>query len=590
MIFNRRDPCAAGAPALLTDARITAQMGAIVNGAPRGAGRRASEPGFIVMIGGLLVFVTALIGVAINMAGFLDTVYMDLTLTLPKFDYGIVDGREVGNETFGAFVQMRYVGGGVLGAALLYAGVIRVMEDDSIGIVQRGVSNRIIAHSLTFVVLFMAFPILWDAGAEIMEDLATWVLNPLYSFDPDAPCPAGWYGDASTILEEYNGSEYRTGGATSDVATAEAVCQPGFKVRYVFEQMMGHTEIEHIRDEFGGDGLELGDLTVAIESFASELFVNVFLGLTKGLVTINVLISAFVIGIMADVLIGMLIAALPLFLFLTLIPRAKGVADRFVDALPALFLLPVLSATVIVVGAGFLADITVEGDDDASGLLYKWVASLGVVFLAVSLPVMLVGMLGSVTSMATSTVQSGVQASAMVTGMGAAGALQGLQRGAAAGESLSALGRAGTMAGAGLAGFGHGVAGAAPGAIRGSGFGGSDMGSGMAGIGSAAEKEFSDAGGIADLTGGLLRGRIAGRRGGGGESILKSSLDYWSGAGEPDGGMRKAGAATPSKPDSAGAGAAPAEPEGAEKVSADPGAEQLTEAAKAAVEDEGGTA
>ena len=68
--------------------------------------KRPGKPGAIIMVSALIVFVTAIIGFTINATGFLDAVYMDLTLTLPKFGYEIRDGQETGNETFKAFQQM----------------------------------------------------------------------------------------------------------------------------------------------------------------------------------------------------------------------------------------------------------------------------------------------------------------------------------------------------------------------------------------------------------------------------------------------------------------------------------------------------
>ena len=53
----------------------------------------------------------------------------------------------------------------------------------------------------------MTFPPLWDAGADVMETTALWVLNPLYSFDDANPCPADWTEER--IIEEYNKSDYK---------------------------------------------------------------------------------------------------------------------------------------------------------------------------------------------------------------------------------------------------------------------------------------------------------------------------------------------------------------------------------------------
>ena len=311
---------------------------------------RSRQPALasVMVIGGLVVFMLAVIGLAINMTGFLDMVYMDLALSLPRFDYDIVDGAETGNDTFDAYVQMRYVSGGLLGVALIWAGLARALEGSGTGMISPGTSSRVISRSVVFVLILVVFPPIWDGGADIMEGAALWVLNPHYSFDGASPCPDDWTD--SEILHRHNGSPYRRGEA-SDVAEAEAVCMPQFKIRYVFDQMMGATEVYDTKQAYLSPEDPFGALTADIQNFSETVLVNTFLGLTKALVTINVLLMAFIIGIMADLLVGMIIAALPVFLMLTLIPKAEAVANRFLDALPALFLLPLLSAVVIRVHA-----------------------------------------------------------------------------------------------------------------------------------------------------------------------------------------------------------------------------------------------
>lgn len=395
------------------------------------------------VIGGLVVFMLAIIGLAINMTGFLDMVYMDLALSLPRFDYDIVDGAETGNDTFDAYVQMRYVSGGLLGVALIWAGLARALEGSDTGMIPPGTSSRVISRSVVFVLILMIFPPLWDGGVDIMEGAALWVLNPHYSFDSTRPCPDDW--DESEILDRHNGSPYRRGEA-SDVIEAEVVCMPQFKIRYVFDQMMGATEVYDTKQAYLSPEDPFGALTADIQNFSETVLVNTFLGLTKALVTINVLLMAFIIGIMADLLVGMIIAALPVFLMLTLIPKAEAMANRFLDALPALFLLPLLSAVVIVVGAGFIAqsgDCLDESCPQMGGVLYAWISSLGVVFFAVTLPVLLVPLLGQVTQVASRAVTGAIQSAGTVAGAGAAGMAQGVKSG------LRQPGGAGTLSGLG---------------------------------------------------------------------------------------------------------------------------------------------
>ena len=225
---------------------------------------------------------------------------------------------------------------------------------------------------------------------------------------------------------------------------------------------MGATELQETKQAYLTPDDPFGALTADVQNFAEAVLVNTFLGLTKALVTINVLMMAFIIGIMADLLVGMIIAALPLFLMMSLVPRAEQVANRFLDALPALFLLPLMSAVVIVVGAGFIAQAG-TGDcgpagcpgegSQAAAVMYAWISSLGVVFFAVSLPLLLVPLLGQVTQVASRAVTGAIQTAATVAGTGAAGAVQGVRSGLAQPggvQGLSGLARtigAGTLGG-----------------------------------------------------------------------------------------------------------------------------------------------
>lgn len=402
----------------------------------------------MMVIGGLVVFMLAIMGLAINMTGFLDRVYMDLALTLPRFDYTIQDGAESGNETFAAYVQMRYAAGGVMGVALLWAGLARALEGS--GTIPQGASNRVISRSILFVILFLAFPPIWDGGAHIMESVSLWVLNPHYSFDPDSPCPKEW--SDTDIIQRYEESPYRRGPADTN---PQMVCDPQLKIRYIFGQMMGTTELQTTKSAYMDPEDPFGALTLDVQNFAESVLVNTFLGLTKALVTINVLLLAFVIGIMADLLIGMVIAALPVFLMMTLIPRADHIANRFLDALPALFMLPLLSAVVVSVGAGFIAQIGECADTCPDHTLtYAWISSLGVVFFAVTLPVLLVPLLGHITQVASRTITGAIQTAGTVAGTGVAGAVQGVRSGLAQPGGVHDLSSLARAAGAGsLGGF-----------------------------------------------------------------------------------------------------------------------------------------
>ena len=96
-----------------------------------------------------------------------------------------------------------------MGAALIYAGIARVLETESLPLIQAGTSNKIVANSLFFVLIFLVFPPIWDVSAQMMDDVSLWVLNPLYTFDNYMPCPAEWYEEPGRIQREFNESKYR---------------------------------------------------------------------------------------------------------------------------------------------------------------------------------------------------------------------------------------------------------------------------------------------------------------------------------------------------------------------------------------------
>ena len=486
------------------------------------------------MLGGVAVGVMAIISLVIAFSGLLDAVYMDLTMNLPKFGYVInaATGTEDGNEIFKVYQQMRYIGLGAMGAALIYAGIARVLETESLPLIQAGTSNKIVANSLFFVLIFLVFPPIWDVSAQMMDDVSLWVLNPLYTFDDYMPCPAEWYEEPGKIQREFNESKYRkwfevnedvrfedkrfterSFGDESTLNTAEIVCRPEFKVRYVFLQVIGPTDLTIVEESLmpadGGDFLE--GLTEDLMKGGDRVFANLFLGLTKALITMNILVTTFVIGVMADVFLGMLIAALPLLMFLSLLPRMEEVVGKFITAIPGLFMLPIMSATILVVGAGFIVDIGVECVTPEScaaieehnlkvsdTLTYAWIASLAVVFLAITLPVMLAAILTTAVHMAQQQVTSGMQTGMMVTGMMASGAVGGGMQsmgGAKAGTGvLSKLGM-------GLSGaVGGGMHGMMRGSASAGGHGGGDLGNlpggkEMGGMMGSMGKEFKDGSG-----------------------------------------------------------------------------------------------
>ena len=221
-----------------------------------------------------------------------------------------------------------------------------------------------------------------------------------------------------------------TGPDSSGWGNPEFVCDPQFKLNYVFQQMLRDTHdtetgvpiglVEGIQNDLVGTNLDeandwTSDILGYIQQGSPAFLFNIFVGLTKALVALQILILSLMVGIMADMLTAMIAAGLPVFLMLSLIPKVEEVANKMINCLPALLLLPLMSAIIVVVGAAAVAEA--GADDPVQGHIYTWITSIGVVFFAVMIPVILVPLLGNVVQSATQIVSSAVSTGAIITGM-----------------------------------------------------------------------------------------------------------------------------------------------------------------------------
>ena len=385
--------------------------------------------------------------------------------------------------------------------------------------VNQGTSNRLFSKSVIFLLVMLVFPPAWDALSDMADNTSLWIVNPLYTFDDEEPCPDTFYGDIDGLWTyEYITSPYILWGdkqtinpnqedlrrtppnLNQRIDTMERLCKPELRVNYVFGQMLRNTEVNQLRDEFGFPSLNATDpLDSAwmdarsgdILSGATGAFTNLMLGLTKALVAIQVLILTVLIGVMTDLLVHMVIAALPVFLVLSVLPYCDRIVGKFIEAVPALLLLPMMTAVIVSVGAAGIAEAPSSADGspytnpdkwasaenteqsaDPYDHVYTWITALGVVFFAITLPTILVPWIGSSLHMAQWVVSSAVQASSLIAGSAATGAASGMAQARAGGGRWGSILRGGMMGAAstgmhamGSAGMPMGRLGPGPGEI-----------------------------------------------------------------------------------------------------------------------------
>ena len=398
----------------------------------------------LLAIAAIPIFAGAMLITTVFLADFYTENYLDLAVTTPGFDYEIIDGVETGNATFEVYQQMRLMAIIILICVVITGIVLRVLETgySESDIMSSSIVSTTVTKPVMLIILFFAFPMMWDIGTDLAENTALWIVNPTYSFDPDRPCPDAWYDDERFIIDTHNNSSYtrsdmgaRLGLLFYGIEMAENVCKPELRSNYLISQAVRNTEYEEYKPP---DPLSFIFRTVI--NFMIGNLVSMFFAIAKGIVAVNLVMSTILAMIMTDVVAGVAIAAMPLFAIMSMVPKYTKIAEQFLSVLPALLILPILIAITIVVGSSFVANVNQQDIDFIQnpgfiniGLFYTWISAIGVLFLASMLPVIIIGLIGKVVGDATNIIQQSTQAASFMTSMAVKAPIPG------AGGSLSSI-------------------------------------------------------------------------------------------------------------------------------------------------------
>lgn len=349
---------------------------------------------------GIIVLIIAIIGVTVVWSDVLKIAYVDLMTKMPKFEYDVYGGHEVGNRNFEIYQILRNISFLVMGILILFAGLSFMFEH--MNFVPPDTGFRILSSSVIFVFFFFFFPMLWDLLANIVEQLSKWILNP------------------------------------------EDPIQSTANVDYLLKCLtLGCPGTAHSDGGIQAPNITLDDIIEGIGSpfeTMRNIFLNAFLAAFKAIVFLIFMFLTFLIGTIRQVLTAIVIIGLPLILTFSLFPFFKRITDRFIDALLGLLIAPIFSALVIIAGVAQLQTLVKQSPDPIT----EWFAALAVMALGTFMPAMLVPMLGSVMSSVSSIATGAVSTGAMVTGMGAAGSMTGI------GQAVSQMSQQASQSGVSL--------------------------------------------------------------------------------------------------------------------------------------------
>ena len=350
----------------------------------------------LVLTVGMVLFVAALMGVSAAVSENLDDILIYLGMDIPRFDYGR-DGMETGNALFEVYAQLRW-------ACLVMIFIVVIIVTSL-----RGIQGNVLYQATLMVILLLVFPPIWDALAVGAGDLALWMLNPAYTFDPDNPCPDRW--DRDTIESLYQSIPYTAGVPVDDI---DMVCSPSLRVSYLIRQAAGPTTLH---DADTGDMLQV--IHDIIPAGLQDIFVNIFAQVLKAIMMLNLALAAAVAGVIFDLFVGLVIGSLPVMLCISSLPRFANISSRFLSTIPGILLAPILTSIILVAGSGAVASAA------HTGLVAVWISASAVLFMASTLPILLVPVISGVIHHATGTISGGITASVQVVSVSIQGASSG---------------------------------------------------------------------------------------------------------------------------------------------------------------------
>lgn len=453
-------------------------------GAPRAGGfAMASIMMLLPMIAGVVATLV------VSWGGFIETAFMDMTLSLEGFDYKFGpsecngEWKECGNATFDVYVQSRNLSIVLFILALVFVAVKDMLGagfDDKINmdVADNKSLPELLKYSvLVFVVLFI-FPPIWDVTAATMNNVGVWILNPHYniagsggSYTPgqtqDEMCsgvitfedlaalaPVVRNADEWAVYQNGDTGPLDNGATVPHRFATNMIIQKGEALsNQCLNQGIGcpSTISNQPPDKRLGDILCNPDLRVkyvfqqalsvtetepanaeeilgsVTGNIGDDILVGIFTQFLKGSVTIQVIMVTFMVGVMVDVVTAFALAILPVVFFYRFLPMSGKIKlGDYSGAAFALLAMPMIASIILVAGSGAVAVMAAEHQDFAS--FFVWLAALSVVLLVIGIPSTMVPLIGAATAQATAAVQTGVQtAQFAVTAAGAAagGAIRG---------------------------------------------------------------------------------------------------------------------------------------------------------------------
>ena len=233
--------------------------------------------------------------------------------------------------------------------------------------------------------------------------------------------------------------------------TGKSPCDPQLRIAYVYDKAYHGATADRENDNF-----DLGTVLADVNAWISNIVNTIFMGMTKTMILFILTISGMMIMTIRELLLAVIISLLPMFVLLAFVPKMAPIFGTLLQSIIPLLLVPVITAAVFFTGAGILHDMETDyanrcntlpalvngewkdicpstGEEVAhvtgGGSLTFWLASISLLVLATTVPLLMVPLMGGIasqaTTMVTGAVLSGMMAAMSVIKGASSGAMAG---------------------------------------------------------------------------------------------------------------------------------------------------------------------
>ena len=377
----------------------------------------------------------AYVGAMSLLINFMAADFTYLTTRVPNFDFQIIDGKETGNPSFLIFSILRDVAFQLFIFIFLIFGMLLVLKQAQLA--SNETMKKMLQGAVGGIIILLVFPYIWDPISDSAENSALSLMNPLYTFDDDNPCPAvSSYRDVLFLQHMITIAEHsKPLGLDVD---DDSVCRPDLLPNYLFAKaIFGADQALEFTEESGIEWWDIGSkINAQLAVFSDSIMSVLFVGLTKTTMLFFLTSMAVFLSDMRFLLVDVIAMSLPLLLLLQCIPflGISKMSDTLTTIFVPLLFAPILASLIMLAGATDLVNqeeriITIDSPDEIGSIVPdRFLFSLhamATLTLVIMSPVMFVPMLGSVSSLMAKMTMTGIMSGIMGTAGMAKGAIGG---------------------------------------------------------------------------------------------------------------------------------------------------------------------